>query len=217
MAISKKEFIYEKIKEQILSLKARPGTILKEEEVALTNGVSRTPVHEALQQLKQEGFLDQVKKVGYVIRPLSVSDLKEIIQIRSVLEGYAARLTTVHQDEKIFARLQKVNRKAHIYLKNNDLTGFFKNSSDFHGIIYQGSRNQRLSALIDSLRDSFLRYRRILLKIPEMPEVQIEDHEKMLAAMTPGNEAAVEKLVRDHILYGGRILLEHIETDYVEK
>ncbi len=217
MAISKKEFIYREVKEQILSLKARPDTVLKEEDVALAYGVSRTPVHEALQQLKQEGFLEQVKKVGYLIKPLSISDLQEIIQIRSVLEGYAARLTTVNQDEKIFARLQKINEKARIYLKNNDLTNFFRNSSDFHGIIYQGSKNQRLSTLIDSLRDSFLRYRRILLKIPEMSEVQIKDHEEMLAAMTPGNEAAVEKLVRDHILYGGRILLEYIETERVEK
>ena len=217
MVISKKEFIYRETKEQILSLKARPDTVLKEEDVALVYGVSRTPVHEALQQLKQEGFLDQVKKVGYVVKPLSVSDLQEIIQIRSVLEGYAARLTTENQDEKIFARLQKINEKARIYLKNNDLTNFFRNSSDFHGIIYQGSKNQRLSILIDSLRDSFLRYRRILLKIPEMPEVQIKDHEEMLAAMTPGNEAKVEKLVRDHILYGGRILLEYIETERVEK
>ncbi len=217
MVISKREFIYREIKEQILSLKARPDTVLKEEDVALVYGVSRTPVHEALQQLKQEGFLDQVKKVGYVIKPLSISDLQEIIQIRSVLEGYAARLTTENQDGKIFARLQKINEKARVYLKNNDLTNFFRNSSDFHGVIYQGSKNQRLKNLIDSLRDSFLRYRRILLKIPEMPEVQIKDHEEMLAAMTPGNEAGVEKLVRDHILYGGRILLEYIETDRVEK
>ena len=217
MAISKKDFIYREIKEQILSLKARPDTVLKEEDVALAYGVSRTPVHEALQQLKQEGFLDQVKKVGYLIKPLSISDLQEIIQIRSVLEGYAARLTTENQDEKIFARLQKINEKARVYLKNNDLTKFFRNSSDFHGVIYQGSKNQRLSTLIDSLRDSFLRYRRILLKIPEMPEVQIKDHEEMLAAMTPGNEAKVEKLVRDHILFGGRILLEYIEAERVEK
>ena len=217
MVISKKDFIYREVKEQILSLKARPDTVLKEEDVALAYGVSRTPVHEALQQLKQEGFLDQVKKFGYLIKPLSISDLQEIIQIRSVLEGYAARLTTENQDEKIFARLQKINEKARVYLENNDLARFFCNSSDFHGIIYQGSKNQRLSTLIDSLRDSFLRYRRILLKIPEMPEVQIKDHEEMLAAMTPGNEAKVEKLVRDHILYGGRILLEYIETERVER
>ncbi len=217
MVISKKEFIYREVKEQILSLKARPDTVLKEEDVAHAYGVSRTPVHEALQQLRQEGFLDQVKKVGYVVKPLSVSDLQEIIQIRSVLEGYAARLTTENQDEKIFARLQKINEKARVYLENNDLAKFFRNSSDFHGVIYQGSKNQRLSILIDSLRDSFLRYRRILLKIPEMPEVQIKDHEEMLAAMTPGNEAKVEKLVRDHILYGGRILLEYIEEERVEK
>ena len=217
MVISKKDFIYREVKEQILSLKARPDTVLKEEDVALAYGVSRTPVHEALQQLKQEGFLDQVKKVGYLIKPLSLSDLQEIIQIRSVLEGYAARLTTENQDKKIFARLQKINEKARVYLENNDLARFFRNSSDFHGVIYQGSKNQRLSTLIDSLRDSFLRYRRILLKIPEMPEVQIKDHEEMLAAMTPGNEAKVEKLVRDHILYGGRILLGYIETERVEK
>ena len=217
MTVSKKEFIYGEIREQILSLKAQPDTVLKEEDVAQVYGVSRTPVHEALQQLKQEGFLDQVKKVGYVIKPLSISDLQEIIQIRSVLEGCAARLTTVNQDEKIFARLQKINEKARVYLESNDLANFFRNSSNFHGVIYQGSKNNRLIALVESLRDSFLRYRRILLKIPEMPEVQIRDHEEMLAAMTPGNEAKVEKLVRNHILYGGRILLEYIETERIEK
>ena len=215
--IRKKEIIYEKLKEQILSLKARPDAILKEEEVAACYGVSRTPAHDALQQLKQEGFLEQVKKVGYVVKPLSVSDLKEIIQVRSVLEGYAAHLTTVNRDEKIFARLQKINQKASQYLDNNDLAGFFRNGSDFHGVIYQGSKNQRLTLLIESLRDSFIRYRRILLKIPEMREVQIRDHEKMLEAMTLGDEIKVEKLVRDHIIYGGDILLQYIEAERVER
>ncbi|MCD6269383.1 MAG: GntR family transcriptional regulator, partial [Deltaproteobacteria bacterium] len=56
MTVSKKEFIYGEIREQILSLKAQPDTVLKEEDVAQVYGVSRTPVHEALQQLKQEGF-----------------------------------------------------------------------------------------------------------------------------------------------------------------
>lgn len=217
MVLNKKEIIYDIIKDQILSLKARPDTVLKEEEVGALYGVSRTPVHDALQQLKQEGFLDQVKKVGYVVKPLSICDLKEIIQVRSVLEGYAARLTTVNQDKKIFARLQKVNEKARVYLANNDLGGFFRNSSDFHGIIYQGSKNARLSLLIESLRDSFLRYRRKLLKIPEMPQVQVEDHEEMLAVMTKGDEVEVERMVREHIIYGGKILLEYIESERVEK
>lgn len=215
--VRKKEIIYEGLKEQILSLKTRPDTILKEEVVAAKYGVSRTPAHEALQQLKQEGFLEQVKKVGYVVKPLSVSDLKEIIQVRSVLEGYAAYLTTVNRDKKIFNRLEKINLKARQYLKNNDLTGFFQNGSDFHGVIYQGSKNQRLTLLIESLRDSFMRYRRILLKIPKMQEVQIRDHENMLAAMASGDEVQVEKLVRDHIIYGGDILLQYIEEERIER
>ncbi len=215
--VRKKEIIYEGLKEQILSLKTRPDTILKEEVVAAKYGVSRTPAHDALQQLKQEGFLEQVKKVGYVVKPLSVSDLKEIIQVRSVLEGYAAYLTTVNRDKKIFNRLEKINLKARDYLDNSDLTGFFKNSSDFHGVIYQGSKNLRLTLLIESLRDSFMRYRRILLKIPEMPNVQIKDHEAMLDAMTAGDEDRVERLVRDHIIYGGDILLQYIEEERIER
>ncbi|MCK5681898.1 GntR family transcriptional regulator [bacterium] len=217
MTIRKKELIYENLKEQILSLKTRPDTILKEEDVARKYGVSRSPVHDALQQLKLEGFLEQVKKVGYVVKPLSLSDLKEIIQVRSVLEGYAASLTTINRDEKVFARLEKINQKAHIYLKENDLEGFFNNSCDFHDVIYQGSKNQRVNHLIDSLRDDFMRYRRIWLKIPEMPKVQIKDHEEMLSAMTRGDEALVEKLVREHVIFGGKILLEYIEMERVEK
>lgn len=217
MAVRKKEIIYEQLKEGILSLKTKPDTVLKEEAVARAFNVSRTPAHDALLQLQQEGLLLHAKKVGYVVKPLSISDLKEIIQLRSVLEGYAARLTAENQDEKIFSKLEKINRKAKVYLEADDLGNFFKNSSEFHSVIYNGSKNKRLIALVDSLYDSFVRYRKILLRIPEMPEVQIMDHEKMLVSMIDGHGETVEKLVRDHIVYGGKILMEYIETERVEK
>ena len=215
MAPRKKELIYSELKKKILGMKIRPHEVLKEEEVAVRFGVSRTPAREALQLLEKEGYLTQLRKVGYVVRPLTRSDLKEIIGVRSVLEGYAANLATSHRDPKTIARLRKINQKARRYLADNDLQRFFKNSSEFHDIIYQSSGNTRLCALIESLRDNFLRYRRMLLRIPKMPEVQIRDHEEMLDAMDNGDGQRVEKMVREHIILGGEILLQHIEEEPV--
>jgi DNA-binding GntR family transcriptional regulator len=215
MAPRKKELIYSELKKKILGMKIRPHEVLKEEEVAARFGVSRTPAREALQLLEKEGFLAQLKKVGYVVRPLTRNDLKEIIEVRSVLEGYAAHLATLRRDPKTIARLRKINQKARRYLADNDLQRFFKNSSEFHDVIYQSSGNTRLCALIESLRDNFLRYRRMLLRIPKMPEVQIRDHEEMLDAMESGNGQRVEKMVREHIILGGEILLQHIEEELV--
>ena len=215
MAPRKKELIYAELKKSILGMKIRPHEVLKEEEVAVRFGVSRTPAREALQLLEKEGFLVQLKKVGYVVKPLTRNDLKEIIGIRSVLEGYAASLATIRHDPRTIARLRRINEKARRYLENNDLQKFFKNSSEFHNVIYLSSGNSRLCALIESLRDNFLRYRRMLLRIPRMPAVQIKDHEEMLDAMEKGNEKLVEKMVREHIIRGGEILLRHIEKEPV--
>ncbi len=215
MAPKKKELIYTELKKNLLAMKIRPHEVLQEEKVAARFGVSRTPAREALQKLEQEGFLRQVKKIGYVVRPLTRNDLKEIIGVRSVLESYAACLATARRDPRTIARLRKINAKARHYLAEDDLRKFFKNSSEFHDVIYQSSGNTRLCTLIESLRDNFLRYRRMLLRVPRMPEIQVRDHEEMLDAMENGNEKMVEKMVREHILRGGEILLRHIEEEPV--
>lgn len=216
MSRSKKDIIHSALKRQILNLKIKPNQVLKEEEIAKAHGVSRTPAREALQLLEQEGFLEQKRKVGYLVRALTREDLKEIIEVRSILEGYAARLATSRKDIRTIEQLKEINEKAVHFLKTGELEKFFRNSSHFHDVLYRGSGNQRLCDIIESLRDNFLRYRRMLLRIPSMPQIQIEDHTQMLAVMEAGREDAVERLVRKHIRRGGKALLEYLDRDHIE-
>ncbi|MEA3239981.1 MAG: GntR family transcriptional regulator [Pseudomonadota bacterium] len=213
---SKKDIIHSTLKRQILNLKIKPNQVLKEEEIAQAHGVSRTPAREALQLLEQEGFLEQKRKIGYLVRALSREDLKEIIEVRSILEGYAARLATTRKDSRTIEQLKEINEKAVHLLDVGELEKFFRNSSDFHDVLYRGSGNQRLCGIIESLRDNFLRYRRMLLRIPSMPQIQIEDHSQMLTMMEKGREDAVERLVRKHIRRGGKALLEYLDRDHIE-
>ncbi|MEA2108702.1 MAG: GntR family transcriptional regulator [Pseudomonadota bacterium] len=216
MSRSKKDIIHSTLKRQILNLKIKPNQVLKEEEIAQAHGVSRTPAREALQLLEQEGFLEQKRKIGYLVRALTREDLKEIIEVRSILEGYAARLATTRKDSRTIEQLKEINEKAVHLLDVWELEKFFRNSSDFHDVLYRGSGNQRLCGIIESLRDNFLRYRRMLLRIPSMPQIQIEDHTQMLTMMEKGREDAVERLVRKHIRRGGKALLEYLDRDHIE-
>ena len=216
MSRNKKDIIHGTLKRQILNLKIKPNQVLKEEEIARAQGVSRTPAREALQLLEQEGYLDQKRKVGYIVRALTREDLQEIIEVRSILEGYAARLATARKDSRTIEQLKKINDKAAYFMKTGEMDKFFRNSSDFHEVLYKGSGNQRLCGIIESLRDNFLRYRRMLLRIPSMPQIQVEDHTQMLTIMEEGREDAVERLVRKHIRRGGKALLEYLDRDHIE-
>jgi DNA-binding GntR family transcriptional regulator len=209
--MNKKLKVYLDLKKKIIELKIKSHHVLKEEDLALKYKVSRTPVREALQLLEKDGYLQKIKKVGYVLKPLTKKDLEEIIDLRAILESHAAYLATINYDKKVIEKLKKINEKSIEFIKNREIEKFFKNNSSFHSLLYQASKNNRLISIINSLFDSFTRYRLMLLNISEMPEKSYHDHEAMIEAMESNDEKKVEKLVKQHIVEGGNKLIEAIE------
>ncbi len=211
--MNKKESIYKDLKKKIIELKIKTHDVLKEEELAEKYKVSRTPIREALQLLEKEGFLIKVRKVGFILKPLTKKDFKEIIEIRSILESYAAKLATENNNKNIISKLKKINEISKKYIVLKDIEKFFKSNSEFHNLIYRSSGNERLISLINSIYDSFTRYRMMLIRITDIPEKSYNDHKKMIEAMEKGDENLVEKLVKEHILEGGKILLNNLDRD----
>ncbi len=211
--MKKKEIIYEDIKAKLINGKFKANEVLKEEELAGKYKVSRTPVREALQLLVKDGFLIHKRKVGYIIKPLTKNELKEIVGIRSVLESYAARLTTENYNRRLIEKLEKLVKKTEECLKEDNIQKFFKFNWEFHYELYRSSGNKKLVEIIDNLRENFQRYSRLLLNIASMPYESLSDHKEMLKAMKEKNPDKVEKMVKDHILKGGKALLERIEKD----
>ncbi len=212
--MKKKEIIYKDLKDKIIEGKFKAYEVLKEEDLAEKYRVSRTPVREALQILVKEGFLSHKRKVGYIVKPLTKNELKEIVGIRSVLESYAAKLATELNDEKFIKNLEKLIERAEIALSQKNYQRFFKLNSDFHYELYKGSGNKKLVEIIDSLRENFRRYSKLLLNVSEeMPWESLKDHKEMLKAMKDKNPNKVEIVVKKHIEKGGKVLLEHIDNN----
>ena len=89
------ETIYKKIKKAILTNKFYPGMKLDENELSYLFGISRTPIRESFQRLKQEGFINsKAKRRGFFVSKITAEDVIEVLKMREVLEGLAVRLFT---------------------------------------------------------------------------------------------------------------------------
>src|ERR1700682_3687127 len=84
--------IYSDLRPQLLSLQRRPGEVISEPEIALSYGVSRTPVREAILKLSDEGLLEIFPQSGIFVSRIPIAALPEAIIIRRALEATTARL-----------------------------------------------------------------------------------------------------------------------------
>ena len=91
---SLKDRAYHRIKAAILNLELKPGDPLVEGELAERLGISKTPVRDALTELRREGLVTKIPYSGTCVSEITQQDIRDIIQIRGVLEALAARLAT---------------------------------------------------------------------------------------------------------------------------
>src|SRR5215213_2198226 len=88
---SRADFVYESLRDAISDGRIAVGERVREEEVARSLGVSRTPVREALRRLQIRGLLVIFAGRGLVVAKLSQQQIVELYAMREILEGSAAR------------------------------------------------------------------------------------------------------------------------------
>ena len=82
--------IVDALREEILTNRLKPGTVLLERECASRFGVSKTPVREALSLLVHEGLVELLPRKGYLVSSITVRDAQDDFELRVILEGAAA-------------------------------------------------------------------------------------------------------------------------------
>ena len=81
---------YDYLKEKILAGELVEGELYSESQLTQTLNMSRTPVRDALLRLNMEGLLEIYPSRGFMIRNVGMAEIKETLEIRCALEGYAA-------------------------------------------------------------------------------------------------------------------------------
>ncbi|MGI6678136.1 MAG: GntR family transcriptional regulator [Dehalobacterium sp.] len=194
-----RDIVFETIREAIISGYFRPGERLMEVQLAEEMGVSRTPVREAIRKLELEGFLEIVPRKGAYVAGISLKDISDVFEIRASMESLAAGLAAQRITEDELNSLKEMLASFEASADHSDLKDIVHTDSDFHDIIYKASRNERLIPIINNLREQIQRYRATSLASPGRIKITVEEHRKMVQAISERNVDLAQNLASAHI------------------
>lgn len=191
--------VYRILKTGIVKKYLKPGTKLLEVKIAKQMGVSRTPVREAIRELAAEGFVKMIPNQGVIVSIASIEDIQEVLQIRSVLEGLAARLATKVINGEEIKELEKYIEQMEYYANKDNALAFSKMDVEFHELILNICGNNRLIQIRKNLSDQAHRYRIRSLSIPGRLKHSLKEHQEILEALKRKDSEQADKLSQKHI------------------
>ncbi len=198
------------IRSQIIEGKILPGERLTESDVANVLGVSRTPLREAFFQLHAEGFVKFTPRKGAIVSDISITDATETYQIKTALEGLAARLATRNVTDAFIDKLTDINDNLsdQILKKKKDIKLIFDLNGKFHQTIIDASGNKKLSEMLHLVRQQTQRYNYIYLSLLSRLENSISEHVGIINALKKKDADKAEHLVISHSESAQKILCD---------
>jgi DNA-binding GntR family transcriptional regulator len=208
-----REKILETIRDAILKGALTPGEKVAEPELAERFGISRTPIREAFRQLESEGYLTVIPRKGAVVTSLSERDIQEFYSIKSILEGYAARMAAERLTERDLDRLEAINERLAQLTRDGDVKTFFRVHNEFHELFIRAAGNEKLLELINQLMMKFNRLRMTSLSLPGRMEISVQEHRKIIEAFRERDGEKADNLVRRTANYGGQVLIQSMAQE----
>lgn len=196
--------VYVQLKADIVACHLMPGTMMAAGQLAERFEVSRTPIHEALKLLCQEGLLQVLPRVGYIVTPVTVSDIDEIFDLRLSLEVLAAGRAAERVTDQDIVNLRAQNARA---LENGAsgsmddpefLDSLMAGNREFHTAVAGLSGNQRLAQVVGGLLDEGQRIYFLYLR-SDRPPPQGDPHLNVVDALAAGDPAAARAAMAAHI------------------
>jgi DNA-binding GntR family transcriptional regulator len=203
---SRADFVYDSLRDAIWEGRIGRGERVREEEIARSLGVSRTPVREALQRLQRRGLLVTGTGRGLIVAELSKREVIELYAMREILEGSAARFAAQHATRPeidILYRLQRDLAEA-----PDDALLLVKLNRRFHQAIYDAAHNQYLTQTLDTLHDSMALLHSTTFRAPNRRRESDEEHRRIVSAIERHDADDAEAIAREHIRQAQRTRFE---------
>ena len=156
--------VYESLRASIVSLQRTPGQRLSEAELARDLGVSRTPVREAIIQLRADGLVEVTPQLGSFVSKISLSNVREAQFAREALECAAVRVAAERIDAAATERLRQNVALQRAAQTSADLEQFYRLDEAFHRELVATSGYPGISELLDRSRAHLNRVRRLSLR-----------------------------------------------------
>jgi DNA-binding GntR family transcriptional regulator len=184
------------LRQAILSGEISGGQRLRQVHVAKRFGVSTTPVREAFTILRREGLVEVDDHRGALVVMQSVERLREIYEIRAVLEPMAAAAAAPAIGERTLAELERLIARM---ADTTERQEYIRLHREFHDHIYRAAGRPQLQALISSLQDSATVYLPVLLDHLDDRDAMVAGHRLILDTLRFGDAEQARTAVAAHL------------------
>jgi DNA-binding GntR family transcriptional regulator len=154
-----KEEAYEELRVQIVTNGVAPGEILNEKDLMAQLAIGRSPLREILFRLQEENLIKPLPRLGYMVTTLDIFEVRDLVELRRELEGYAGYLAARRITPDQLENLRTIIREAETETTPNqdvsNITEYF--DTRFHSLLYQAAANQKLARVLQDLHIVMLR------------------------------------------------------------
>jgi DNA-binding GntR family transcriptional regulator len=192
--------VYGALRKAIFSGAFQPGDRIVEAEMARKLGISRAPVREALNRLRQAGLVEHRPRRGWFVIGLTQEDLWDLYHARAYIEGLAARRVAASASPEILARLEALLAKMMAAADRQDVDELVANDVRFHELIVTSGGSNQLHRIWRLLHPQDWTIMSVIRLTDIVPAEIAKRHRVVLDALASGDPEWAEAVVKRHIL-----------------
>ncbi len=199
---------YAELRRLIASGEFPPGTFLSERQLAAQLGMSKTPVHVALERLEAEGFVTISAQQGIVVRGMSVEDILDHYELREAVESWIVRRLAGNLKPTQVEALRDNLASQKAALAVHDLRALMQLDEQMHFLLASYLGNREILSTMERLRDKI---HQVILRVTDSdrarPADSTAEHEAIIAAIFDGQAEEAARLMTEHLEAGKRRIL----------
>ncbi|MBS1888505.1 MAG: GntR family transcriptional regulator [Actinobacteria bacterium] len=188
----------DELRRALIEGRLAPGERVRQEEIAASLGISVAPVREALAILEQEGQVTYRARRGYFVTELDVADLREIYELRAILEERAARHALPLVDEEAMDRILLAAKDCADAVENEDVAAELEANRRFHLALLDSPSQTHALRLVRLLWDSTETYRAMYYNAADARRAAVDAHDRIVAAVRAADPDLLVKELDRH-------------------
>ncbi|MCL4105099.1 UNVERIFIED_CONTAM: hypothetical protein GTU68_018806 [Idotea baltica] len=203
----------EQLRRLIFKGELAAGSNHLESELAEHLGMSRTPVREAVLVLAAQGLIELRQRKGIRVLPLSPSDMSEIYDVLTELEGLAVwNAALAKYEARDLKALSKAIQDMDAALTKENREAWAEADDAFHTELVKLGQNTRIQGIVSMMADQVRRARAVTLYLRPLPTQSNDDHRAVFDAIRHGNASKARELHVQHRKAAKTVLLDLLET-----
>ena len=207
------EQVHDAIVSEIAAGKLKPGERIIQEQIAQTLGVSRQPVQQALLLLRNKGVLRDAPGRGLLVAPLDLDQVRNLYDIRAVMEGLAFRSAAERNAERARRLGPALIKRGRDAVAGGSVEQMIAADLKFHDLVYELSENPMIAPTMAAQWGYTQRVMGEVLMRDELPRDIWDQHEALLQALMAGDGDTAERLARQHISQAATVLIDSLRSE----